>query len=270
MTTATIRRLTLGALAIALVAAGCRRPDRSRIPVIASTALIGAIVHRLGGETFAVHTIAPAGLCPGHLDLRPTDIIAANQARLILNHGWEEWYPRLVESIDNIHVRRITLRTEGNWMVPTVQSAAAAEIAAILGELAPRQADSINRRLARYQQSVDSAAAAARALLENRTLPPAICSRHQAPLLTWFGFRVVATYGRAEEFTGAELTRLARTAIDSGVGIIVDNLQSGPDAGRVLATELGIPHVTLTNFPLQGDYGRALLDNAAALAQVLP
>lgn len=252
-----------------LLAAGCR-PQSGPVRVVASTALIATIINSVGGSSFAVTTIAPAGLCPGHFDVRPSDVLAANRARLLLNHGWEEWFPRLEQSIDNLQLRRVTLKTKGNWMIPPVQSAAVDEITELLADLVPARADSLRAAAARYKVRLDSAAAAVRAAFADKTLPPVIAAQQQAPFLEWAGFRVVATYGRAEDFTAAELTRLARVAVDSGVAIVVDNLQSGPDAGLALADELKVAHVTLTNFPLEGDYPKALLDNAALLARALP
>jgi zinc transport system substrate-binding protein len=116
---------------------------------------------------------------------------------------------------------------------------------------------------------VDSTALEARAMFAGRMLPTVLVSDKQEPFISWLGFRVVATYGRAEDFTAQELTRLARVASDSGVKLVVDNLQSGPDTGKPLADGLGAKHVTLTNFPLRGSYRQALLDNAAALAQAI-
>jgi len=221
----------------------------------------------IGGDRFAVTTIAPAGLCPGHFDLKPSDVAAANNAGLIVNHGWEAWYPSLEKAIVPPGPRRVTLATKGNWMIPDVQKQAATEVAALLSELDTARADTYLLAAGRYQVDVDSAAAAAQALLAGRQLPAVIAAEQQAPVLNWFGFRVVATYGRAEDITARELTRLARVAIDSSVGLVVDNLQSGPDAGKPLAEALKVKHVTLTNFPLEGSYPKALLDNARALAQ---
>lgn len=106
-------------------------------------------------------------------------------------------------------------------------------------------------------------------MFRGRNLPVAIASVQQAPLLEWLGFRVVATYGRPEEFSARELTRLARVAVDSGVGLVVDNLQSGPEAGKPLAEVLKVPQVTLTNFPGAEGYPQTLAANAAALVRAL-
>ena len=248
---------------------GCAQPKTKRIPVVASTTLISAIVQAVGGDRFAVTTIAPAGLCPGHFDLKPSDVTAANYAKLVLNHGWEAWYPALEKALVPPGPRKVTLTTQGNWMIPGLQKQATVEIAGLLAELDTARADTYQLAAARYEAAVDSAAAAARTLLAGRELPAVIAAEQQSPFLAWLGFHVVATYGRAEDFTAQELTRLARVAIDSSVKLIVDNLQSGPDAGKPLAEALNVKHVTLTNFPLEGSYRQALLDNAAALAQAI-
>jgi zinc transport system substrate-binding protein len=196
-------------------------------------------------------------------------VTAANYAKLVLNHGWEAWYTSLEKAIVPPGPRRVTLATQGNWMIPGLQKQAAAEITRLLAELDTARADTYQLALARYEADVDSATAAARALLAGKKLPAVIAADQQSPFVAWLGFHVVATYGRAEDFSAQEMTRLARVAIDSGVKLIVDNLQSGPDAGKPLAEALKVKHVTLTNFPLDGSYRQALLDNAAALAQAV-
>ncbi len=262
------RKPILRSLLIAVAVIGCARPS-GRIRVVASTTLISTIIQAVGGDRFAVTTIAPAGLCPGHFDLNPSDVAAANNARLILSHGWEAWYPSLEKAIIPPGPRRVTLATQGNWMIPEAQKKAAAEITGLLQELDTARADTYRLAAARYQADIDSAAAAVQALFVGKALPATIAADQQASFVASLGFRVVATYGRAEDFTAQELTRLARVAQDSGVGLIVDNLQSGPDTGKPLAEALKVKHVTLTNFPLQGSYRQTLLDNAASLARAI-
>lgn len=259
-------------LAVAVTAGlliGCAESPARRPKIVASTTLISTIVEAVAPGRFAVTTIAPAGLCPGHFDLKPSDVAAANNAKLILNHGWEAWFPALEKAIIPPGPRRVTLATKGNWMIPDIHKQATAEIATLLAELDTARADTYRIAADRYRAEVDSAAVAASAMLAGKELPPAIASEQQTPFLKWLGFRVVATYGRAEDFTAQELTRLARVASDSGVKLVVDNLQSGPDTGKPLAEALKVNHVTLTNFPLEGSYRRSLLDNAAALARTV-
>ena len=263
------KKLVPRILLLTVATLGCTQPKPGRIRVVASTTLIGTIVDAVGGNRFAVTTIAPAGLCPGQFDLKPSDVTAANNARLMLNHGWEAWYPSLEKALIPPGPRRVTLATKGNWMIPEIQKKAAGEIAAILIELDTARADTFLLAAERYRSDVDSSAAAALSLLAGKQLPAVIAAEQQAPFLAWLGFRVVASFGRAEDFSAQGLTRLARVALDSSVGLVVDNLQSGPDAGKPLAEALKAKHVTLTNFPLHGSYRQALLDNVAELARAI-
>ena len=263
------RKLLARLLLIGIAVFGCAQPKQGRIPVVASTTLISTIVQAIGGDRFAVTTIAPAGLCPGQFDLKPSAVAAANSARLILNHGWEAWYPSLEKAIISPGPRRATLTTQGNWMIPDLQKQAAGEIAVLLQEIDPARADTYRLAAARYEADVDSATATARTLLTGKELPAVVAADQQAPFVASLGFRVVATFGRPEDLTAQGLTRLARVALDSNVGLVVDNLQSGPDAGKPLAEALKAKHVTLTSFPLHGSYRQALLDNVSALAQAI-
>jgi zinc transport system substrate-binding protein len=259
-------RYLLVAVALGLA---CTPRNESRVRVVASTADIAAIVAEVGRNRFAVTTIAPAGLCPGHFDLRPSDITASNQARLLLNHGWEEWYPSLAKALLSPGPRRVTLQTRGNWMIPDIHKQATGEIVELLCAVDAARADSFRGRSQRYQARIDSAAAALKSRFRAESLPAVIAADKQAPFLAWLGFRVAATYGRPEDMTAQELVRLSRAARDSGVRLFVDNLQSGPEAGLELARATNARHVLLSNFPLEGGYLATLAANADSLLAAL-
>ncbi|MEO0080721.1 MAG: zinc ABC transporter substrate-binding protein [candidate division WOR-3 bacterium] len=280
----------LVAIALGLAVFGCAARPGSRLRVVTTTTLISSIVEAIGGKYVQATAIAPGGMCPGHFDIPPSAVAAANDAQLLLNHGWEEWFAKLEQALHNPRVIRRTLSTKGNWMVPAIHKQAVKEVLQLLVEIDSAHADSFRLAAQYYTAQIDSAAAQACSLFSGRAMPRVIAAEHQAPFLRWLGFSVVATYGRPEEFTAQELVRLARVMADSGVMLVVDNLQSGSDAGKPLAEAHGVAHVTLTNFPLPGKaknqkskkagkpesqkaekpaYCQALLDNARALASAL-
>lgn len=258
-----------GLIGAGLLLVGCAGSKYHPVRVVASTTLIGSVVAAVGGDRFAVTTIMPAGICPGHFDLQPSHVVAASQARLIINHGWETWLPRLRAATENPSLRVVTVKTAGNWMLPAVHKEAVLEICDLLSRTEPASAGTFRLRAGRYRSQIDSASALAQTLLADRLKPAALASEHQAGFLVWLGFDTVASYGRPEDITARELVRLARLGLGSDVGIVVDNLQSGPDAGLDLARSIGARHVNLSNFPLECSYIDALLANAKALAAVL-
>jgi zinc transport system substrate-binding protein len=76
-----------------------------------------------------------------------------------------------------------------------------------------------------------------------------ICSDQQAEALRWFGLKVIGTYGRPEDFNPSSMHKLVGLGRNGKARLVIDNLQSGPDAGKELAHELGAVHVVLSNFP---------------------
>ena len=270
-----MNRSTALALCIAsLLLTGCGRKPRRPV-VVATTANIAAIVEAVAGKRVENITLAPAGMCPGHFDIRPSHVAAAIRADLLVRQGWEVWFDDLEQALPALPERIVTSQTEGNWMLPDVHRRAVAELTELLAGLDTTRADTFRRNADRYLERIDSAATQAKMMvreLRRQTpghLPNAIATEHQAPFVRWLGFRVVATYGRPEEFTASGLTDLARAGSDSAVGLIVDNLQSGPDAGAPLAEVLGARHVNLTNFPSDNDYPATLLLNARDVVAAL-
>jgi zinc transport system substrate-binding protein len=264
-----VSAMVLPALLAGLLSSSCGGKSHRGTTVVASTANVSAIVKAVGGGRIQVTTIAPAGMCPGHFDVRPSDIAAVNRAELLLNQGWEEWLPDLESAIENPRLKRVTAVTKGNWMLPTVHKQAVLEVFSLLAKLDSGWADTFRMRAESYSARVDSAWTAARSMLQDRKLPTVLTSDRQEPLLRVLGFEIAATYGRPEDFSAQELSRLAQIGVDRNVGLVVDNLQSGPDAGLELARSLGARHVNLSNFPLDDDYPQTLLDNVRSLVLVL-
>jgi zinc transport system substrate-binding protein len=79
------------------------------------------------------------------------------------------------------------------------------------------------------------------------------------------GFQVVAEYGRQEGMSARDVVRLAEVGKGRKAIMVVDNLQSGPDAGKGVSETLKVPHVVLTNFPSERGYLATLEENVDAL-----
>ena len=71
----------------------------------------------------------------------------------------------------------------------------------------------------------------------------------QAAFLNWVGLNVVTFYGRPDSFTPQVTKDLVDKGRQENVTLIIDNLQSGQDAGAGLAEELGCNRIILSNFP---------------------
>mgnify|MGYP005832619471 CR=1 FL=1 len=248
-----------------------------RLRVVASTSLIAEIVADLAGEGVEIATLIPPASCPGHFDLRPADLKLLAAAHLVLLHDWQggRFGESLIRAAANPGLRRVVLAVPGNWMVPAVQAAAIGRIADVLAEAQPLRAEEIraaaNRRTAAVHRAESRAAATLAAA--GAGAASVLANVMQADFVRWAGFKLAGVFGRGEEMSPVEFAQAVSTGRKSAVRLVVDNLQSGSLPGRAIARELGVPAVTLSNFPggLPGTetWEKALTRNTELLADAL-
>lgn len=252
---------------VLLLILGCSHPKHEKPVVAATTSLIGTILKEIGGDRIEVITIVPAGMCPGHFDVKPKDIAGLSRTRLFFCHGFEGWVEKILTSVGKGRPKRITVSIQGNWMVPEVHKKATLKIFFHLCQILPEDQEYLQKNLRSYEQRIDSALADIDFTVFKGI--PVVSAQYQSQFLSWLGFQVVETYGRPEEFNPAQLKRTISKAKESKLRLVVDNLQSGPDAGLPIAEETNAKHVVLSNFPLDESYPETLIKNIEKLKKAL-
>ncbi len=254
-----VRKTALFSLAVALLlglvfgaAAGCAPPPAERLSVVTSTSLLTYLVERVGGDLVEVAEVVPPTQHPGNYDASPGDIQRLAGADLFLVHGWpgETFVPGLVEAAQNDDLRLVTIAVKGNWMTPAVQMEAADLVAQALAEADPDNAAAYRRGAEGYRAAVTAKQREVEERLQGTGVAgtKALVSFWQAGFARWLGMEVVATYGPAE-LTPQDTREAIDTGRENGVRLVIDNLQSAPDAGAGIAADLGCARVTLSNFP---------------------
>lgn len=238
--------LVLGVLALMLVS-GTGLSGENPL-VVATNAQAGDFAAQIGGDRIEVYTIIPAGVCPAHYDVRPSDVSAVGRAALILYDGREPWLDQLITKSGNEEVRKVVV---GIAYSPPQAMDRGEVISQILSEIAPGSAEYFNQNGQAYQASLEETAAElmeeAHRLQVNET--NVLSMRWQAEFVGWLGFNVVETYGPEELLSMRDLAELAAVGSEQNVALVIDNLQSGINFGAKLAYEIGAVHVVLTNFP---------------------
>jgi len=240
-------------LVVAPLLGGCSPASTSNLKVVTSTSLIASIVERVGGDKVDVVNIIPPAQCPGHFDVKPGDIQKLADADLFLLHGWqgEMFSQDLIASANNPDLTVVRVDIQGNWMTPPVQQEAADKIASALSQLDKDNSAAYQKSAAEYKAMVEAKGAEAKARLAEAdpSSVNVICAEMQAGFVRWAGFNIVATYGRPDSLTPQVVRGLVDKGREGNVTLIIDNLQSGKDAGAGIAEELGCKRVILSNFP---------------------
>jgi len=223
--------------------------------IMTGSSFITNIIQDVADGKLEPRTFIPPGVCPGHYDIKPSDIEALTYSKAFFIHNYQQNYENvtgLIEAAENPDLIITVINITGNWMTPPVQAEAVGKIAQALGE--------IDQENAAYYQ--EKAAERAQAILDygdgvKNTLQEAgvdgvkvICADMQAGFVVWAGFDVVATYGRPEDLSPADVDQLITEAKDAGVALVIDNLQSSAATlGAAMEQDIEAIPVTISNFP---------------------
>ncbi|MBM4463201.1 MAG: zinc ABC transporter substrate-binding protein [Chloroflexi bacterium] len=247
--------VAIAVLSLSLVSfvGGCSEEDTNKLQVVTSTSLIASIAERVGGDLVKVVNIIPPAQCPGHFDVKPGDIQKLADANLFLLHGWqgEKFSQDLIASANNPNFTVVKINVQGNWMTPPVQTQATDQIVNALCEVDAENSSIYQQSAAKYKNIVEAKGNEVRARIASANLSAlnALCNEQQRGFVAWVGFNVVATYGTPDSLTPQVIKDLVDQGKAGDVTLIIDNLQSGKDAGIPIAQELGCHRIVLSNFP---------------------
>ena len=253
--------LVVATLVLSLVAsilAGCTPAEpANKLKVVTTTSLIAQIVERVAENMVDVVNIIPPAQCPGHFDVKPGDIQKLADADLFLMHGWqgEKFSEELIASANNsdLTVVKIDVKVgeNDNWMTPPVQQAAVDEIADALSQVDTQNIIVYKRMAKLLKTMIGTKWTELKGRLDSANLEnvKVICDEQQTGFVQWTGLNMVATFGRPDSLTPEVLKELVDKGREENVTLIIENLQSGHNAGAVIAEELGCNRITLSNFP---------------------
>lgn len=217
--------------------------------VVCTTSVLSYLTQEIGQEAIVVTTIAPAGMCPAHFDIKPSQIQAVREAKILISHNFEPWIENLINASDNTAIERLIL--SGPWNTP---ESAIEKIGLISSILVKRFPEDEQYFILNAQKLIQSVRLEAEKIKNksnefNVSQFKVISSFHQASFVEWLGFQSVTTYPSPETISTKQYLELLLVGKKENPAFIVDNLQSGTDFGAKMASDLHANHVVLTNFP---------------------
>ena len=219
--------------------------------IVVTTSVISSVVKDITGDRIRVETLVPSGSCPGHFDLNVRHLRLMEKTGILFAHGFEEYLEDIRRSVRNPGFTVSIIRVEGNWLVPASQREAYEKTAKILSGMFPEHAGYFDKNMKDAEAAIDRTDRAIKTLIKEKRISglKVACNDHISEMLEYMGFAVAATYGRQEELTPPLVRKLINTCRKENVRLVIDNLQAGPDTGKIVSGELGIPHLAISNFP---------------------
>jgi len=255
-----------------LVSAVLADAGDDRIAVTCTTTNIAAILEAIGGDKVTVTTVIPFGMCPGHFDISPGEVMRIRNADIVIFHGYERFMKDLTKDAKG-KTDYVKVEVSDNWIIPDVHIKAVRAIETILSSRFPGSAVYFSANAERYIRQVEDAGARLAASLKPLKGHPVIASSMNTDFIQWTGLKTVSTFGRDEDISLKELKGVVESGSRDKAGMVIDNLQSSGKTGRAIADELNIPVETLSNFPEEAAgryyYIRTLEENCAKIINTL-
>ena len=227
----------------------------SKPVLIAGSSLIADIAQDMVDGKLEVHNLIPPGMCPGHYDVKPSDVEILADSKALIIHNWQQDKANitgLIHAADNPDLIIKVIDIPDDPMEPEVESEGVDKIAQALCEIDSANAAYYQKKAKERTQAILAKGKEVKGRLQKAKVSgvKVICSGMQAGFIKWAGFDVVATYGRPEELSVAEVEQLVTKAKQAGVALVIDNLQSG-EAGNseTMARDIGAVQVVISNFP---------------------
>jgi ABC-type Zn uptake system ZnuABC Zn-binding protein ZnuA len=217
--------------------------------VVCTTNVLGSIIKEIAGEDVDVHVLVNPSLCPADYDMKPSDVYALSNAKILFYHdipGEKPWLRNLIEAAGNEDL--IEVKVPGTYNTP---AGAKSCIRIIGGNLSRVLSKDFSGKISSMLNAVDAVAEEIKSEAQSLGVGnfSVICMNWQKTFVEWVGFKVVATYNPPETLSASDIKQLIDKARNESVALIIDNLQVSAEFGAPIASEVGAVHIVLTNFP---------------------
>ena len=99
---------TIAVFVFAFAAVGCKKSNSHGKPDVAVTnSYLGCAVKDLLGTEIPVLRLSEPGMCPGHFDIRPSQVAALRNCRVLLRFDFQKNLDLRVVSIDKLKIAGI-------------------------------------------------------------------------------------------------------------------------------------------------------------------
>jgi zinc transport system substrate-binding protein len=272
----------LAGLLVILLVAGCEKAKRPSgdappsnlaavppkdAPVAVSSSYLEAAVRDVLGRDVPLVRLAGPAMCPGHFDMRPSQISELARCGLLIRFDFQQ---ALDKKLRNSSCQTAAVTVHGGLCVPDTYLSACRQVADHLVQadfLSRAEADARLEKIARRMTSLRQEAE--RRIEAGRLRDvPVLASGHQADFCRWLGLRMIAEISSADSSGIRDLDEALKAGQAAAVRIVVANEPEGRRSADALAERLNAKVVVFANFPLPDDepaFDKLVRRNLAAL-----
>jgi ABC-type Zn uptake system ZnuABC Zn-binding protein ZnuA len=237
---------------------GCKNSpadaENSSADICTSSPYLQAAMVDLLGENnkiCSMLSLAGAGMCPGHMDIRPSQIEAVRQSKVFVRFDFQAGLDEKFFTSNDSKTKIEPIRITGSLCEPESYLAACEQCGKMLIETGFRDEKQISERLSKIRERILNLSKEIRDQISPSKLTshPILASPHQTDFCKFLGFDVLGTFTNDEDMSVKSIDRIVTQAKQTGVSIIVANAPEGRKMADVLASYLNARVVVFENFP---------------------
>lgn len=230
--------------------AGCRKEtDQPAPPVAATNSLLECAAKDMLGESTSVLRLADPGMCPGHFDVRPSQVNELRHCRVLLRFEFQKSLDAKLSGASDGGLRIAEVRISGGLCEPESYLAACKQAADALVAAGLLDRSTADKRLAEIASRVEQMASRCRQKVAGLKDTPVIVSVHQEAFCKWLGLRPVALFTGADEAGVGQVDVAVKQGEQAGAKLVIANLPEGRRVADALAERLKAKVVVFGNFP---------------------
>jgi zinc transport system substrate-binding protein len=228
---------------------GCRKPSQSAPPVAATNSLLECAARDILGESTPVLRLAEPGMCPGHFDIRPSQVQQLRSCRVLLRLDFQKSLDVKLAGArdDGLHVAEI--RISGGLCEPKSYLEACRQTADALVAADLLTRDAADSRLAAITERIAQLADHCRQQVAGLKDTPVVVSVHQEAFCKWLGLQPVALFTGADSAGVGQVDAAVKQGEQAGAKLVIANLPEGRRVADALAERLKAKVVVFGNFP---------------------
>ncbi|MBN1554454.1 MAG: zinc ABC transporter substrate-binding protein [Phycisphaerae bacterium] len=259
---------------LGLLLPGCENSSsRETADVAASNSFLECAAKDLLGVDTPVLRLTEPGMCPGHFDIRPSQVQKLRACRVLLRFDFQQSMDAKLAGATEAGLKIVPITIPGGLCEPDSYLAACRQTADALVETGLLQKKTAEKRLKQIGDRIRQLSDQCRQNVAPLKNTPVICSVHQEAFCRWLGLDVAATFRGADTESIQRLDKTLQAGKEKQVKLIVANRPEGHRCPKFLAERLGARVVVFENFPAahkdQNTFDDMLRANVSMLLKVM-
>ena len=209
--------------------------NNDEIKIVCTNSVLADFTKNICPENFTVDYIMPAGVCPAHFDISPSDVSKIINADIIISLGWEPWLSKLLKNAAITNYSEIKCSNLGEWNIPSGAKKYVSKISEELSKILTRYNQTIKMKTKSYLNQINKTAEQLKDMFTRFGYEECkvVCMQWQKDFAEWLGLNVTASFGPPETLSTRDKINVTMTAKEENAILIIDNLQSGTDFGEI-------------------------------------